>query len=112
MADDTARGGVIAGKPWRRIPNGTKVRHRLEGYQGAVDGLTELAAKGSSLNPDGRTQYRINVGEPLRKLAPEEDLLIVVDDEGLMMQEKQNLRSRTLLTERFRAIFSEDKFVA
>ncbi len=112
MSDNIAPGGVSAGKPWRRIPNGTKVRHRLEGYQGAVDGLTELTAKGSPLNPDGKTQYRINVGEPLRKLAPEEDLLILVDNEGLMMQDKQNARARRLLTERFRTIFSEDKFIA
>jgi hypothetical protein len=62
-------------KPWVRIPDGTRVRHRVEGQEGAIDGLTELITD-SSLNPDGRTQYRIDVGTPYRKLAAEDDLMI------------------------------------
>ena len=40
---------------WVRIPDGTKVRHRSEAYEGVIDGLTEIIS-GSERNPDGRTQ--------------------------------------------------------
>ena len=63
-------------KKWVRIPNGTKVRVGTGGRDGTIDGLTELVT-GSRRNPDGRTQYRINVGEPERTLAVEDDLVSV-----------------------------------
>ncbi len=45
---------------WVRIPNGTRVRHRSEAYEGIIDGLTEIVS-GSERNPDGKTQYRVKV---------------------------------------------------
>src|SRR5881628_3781056 len=55
-------------KDWVRIPDKTKVQYRLEDHRGAVDGLTEMVT-GVKRNPDGRTQYRIDVGQPQRLLA-------------------------------------------
>lgn len=96
---------------WVPIPDGIRVRHRVEGHEGVIDGLTELG-KSLSLNPDGKTQYRINVGMPDRKLAAEDDLLLIADQEGLVMMLKQPAEYRRYVTERLRCIFSEDRFVA
>lgn len=96
-------------REWVRIPNKTKVRHRLENHQGAVDGLTEIVT-GPKRNPDGRTQYRIDVGQPLRLLAAEEDLVILLDDEDLIMMEKEKVEYRRGITERLRGLFREDRF--
>src|SRR5688572_7354695 len=63
-------------RDWVRIPDKTKVRYRLEDHRGAVDGLTEMVT-GVKRNPDGRTQYRIDIGQPQRLLAAEEDLVIL-----------------------------------
>ena len=113
MVHDETQSVPVAGNSWLRIPNGTKVKHRSDGYEGAVDGLTEIVQKGSRLNPDGKTQYRINVsGAPLRKLAAEEDLLIVSDGDGLMVMEKQKEPYRRAVTKRFRDIHPEEKFVS
>ncbi|MGH7255490.1 MAG: hypothetical protein ACREI3_06905, partial [Nitrospirales bacterium] len=77
------------------IPSGIKVKHRQAGYEGTVDGLTAIVAPKATLNPDGRTQYRINVkGQPRRILAPEEDLLILVDPEGVVLMEKAKVEYR------------------
>jgi hypothetical protein len=54
-------------KAWMKIPNGTKVRLTVGGMNGVIDGVTELVV-GPGRNPDGRTQYRVNVGDPLRML--------------------------------------------
>ena len=70
-----------AASQWVRIPDGTMVQHRLDGQKGHIDGLTEIV-NGPSRNPDGRTQYRINVGKGDRVLIAEEDLLILTDAEG------------------------------
>jgi hypothetical protein len=94
---------------WIRIPDKTKVRHKLDDAQGVVEGLTELVA-GPKRNPDMRTQYRLNVGKPQRTLAAEEDLLILLDDEGLVMMEKETELYRRDITERLRTAFSENRF--
>lgn len=47
-------------KRWVRIPDGTKGSFRGDGRDGIIDGLTELVVD-PGRNPDGRTQYRINV---------------------------------------------------
>ena len=52
---------------WVRIPDGTKVKHRHEGHVGFIDGLTEIV-NGPNRNPDGKTQYRMNIGAPDRQL--------------------------------------------
>ena len=73
--------GLHTGKRWVRIPDGTKVRFREDGREGIIDGLTELAVD-PGRNPDSRTQYRINVGDPDRTLAIEDDLLVLTDGDG------------------------------
>jgi hypothetical protein len=94
---------------WTRIPDKTKVRHRLDDNLGTVDGLTEVVL-GPKRNPDRRTQYRIYVGKPQRLLAAEEDLLILLDEEGLVMMDKETASYRRDITERLRAAFQEDRF--
>jgi len=59
-------------KRWVRIPDGTKVRFREDGREGIIGGLTELVV-GPGCNPYSRTQYPINVGDPDRTLAIEDD---------------------------------------
>jgi|CXWL01.1.fsa_nt_gi hypothetical protein len=44
---------------WKPFPDGTRVRHRCDHYEGWIDGLTRL--NGSETNPDGKTQYRIRI---------------------------------------------------
>ncbi len=45
--------GLHTMKRWVRIPDGTEVRFCEGGYEGTIDGLTELAM-GSGRNPDSR----------------------------------------------------------
>ena len=111
MVNEHSSGSLDPRKQWIRIPDGTRVRHRVEGQEGAIDGLTELV-NGSSLNPDGRTQYRIDVGAPYRKLAGEDDLLILTDHEGLVIVIKQPADYRRILTERLHSALRDDRFVA
>jgi len=73
--------GLHEVKRWVRIPDGTKVRFREDGREGIIDGLTELIV-GSGRNPYSRTQYRINVGDPDRTFAIEDDLLVLTDEVG------------------------------
>lgn len=109
---DVERSGPQASeRTWLRLPNGTKVRHREEGYEGIIDGVTEIVDKGAILNPDHKSQYRVHVGEPQRKLAGEDELLIMSDREGLMMIGKQPAGYRKQVTEWFRSRYSEEKFV-
>ncbi len=99
------------GAPWVRIPDGTKVRHRSEGKDGVVEGLTAIVT-GPSRNPDGRTQYRIDVaGAPAMQLAAEDDLLILTDKSGLVLILRQQEGYRRHVTERLHATFAADRFV-
>ena len=111
MEDETPKKPVLE-QSWLRIPNGARVRHRLEGYEGVIDGLTEIVEKGSLLNPDKRSQYRINVGAPTRKLAAEDELLIVADADGLMIIVRAKIEYRRTVTKRFRTQLAAEKFVA
>lgn len=103
-------GQVNAENFWRRIPNGTRVRLRENAQEGVIDGLTELVV-GPGRNPDGRTQYRINLGDTDRMLVAEDALLIVVDAEGLVFILKEKVDYRRLVTEQLRGGFSADRFV-
>jgi len=104
-------GSINEKKPtWRRIPDGTRVRLRENAQEGVIDGLTELVV-GPARNPDGRTQYRINLGDPARMLVAEDALLIVIDKEGLVFMVKQNTDYRRLVTEQLRDGFAADRFV-
>lgn len=95
---------------WVRIPDGTRVRHRSEAYEGVIDGLTELVS-GSERNPDGKTQYRMNVGDSTRVLVSEEHLNILIDDQHLVLLTREPELYRRFVTDRLRAVFSEDRFV-
>ena len=80
--------GLYTVKRWVRIPDGTKVRLREDRCEGIIGGLTELVV-GPGLNPYSRTQYRINVGDPDRTLAIEDDLLVLTDADGVLLMVKQ-----------------------
>jgi hypothetical protein len=95
---------------WVRIPDGTKVRHRSEPYEGVIDGLTEIVS-GSERNPDGRTQYRVNVGDSTRLLVSEDHLNILLDNKNLVLLARESELYRRSVTDRLRAVFSEDRFV-
>jgi len=100
-----------ASKSWTRIPDGTKVQLREGGQQGVINGLTELVV-GPGRNPDGKTQYRLNVGDPERMLVTEDDLLILLDAEGMVLIQKEKPDYRRLVTERLRAVFPSERFLA
>lgn len=95
---------------WVRIPNGTKVRHRTEAYEGIIDGLTEIVS-GADRNPDGKTQYRVNVGDSTRLLVSEDHLNILLDDKNLVFVGRESELYRRSVTNRLRAVFPEDRFV-
>ena len=100
---------ISAAKTWMRIPDGTKVRLLEGGQQGVVDGLTEIVT-GPGRNPDGRTQYRINVGDPARLLISQEGLVVLTDADGVVLMLKENLNYRRIVTERLRAELPTDRF--
>ena len=95
---------------WVRIPDGTKVRHRTEGYDGVIDGLTMIVS-GSGRNPDGKTQYRVKVDDSTRKLVSEDLLNILLDADRLIVVGRQSELYRRQTTNRLRSVFAEDRFV-
>ena len=68
-----------------KLQNGTLIRHKTMGYEGRIEGTTEIKAcftvAGELLNKlDSKQtfQYRVLVdGETMRRIAPEADLEIV-----------------------------------
>lgn len=96
-------------KMWLPIPNGTRVKLRTETLEGVIDGLTELVT-GPDRNPDGRTQYRINVGVPTRHLVAEDNLTILLGGDDLVVMLRQNEPYRRCVTEQLRDKFSADRF--
>ena len=94
---------------WTQIPNGTRVRLAEGGMNGVIDGVTELVV-GPGRNPDGRTQYRVNVGNPHRMLAAQQDLLVLTDAAGLVIVLKENLEYRRFVTGQLRQQISVDRF--
>jgi hypothetical protein len=101
---------TTAHKQWTRIPNGTKVRLSEGGQEGVIDGLTELVV-GPGRNPDGRTQYRLNVGDQARLLVGQDALKVLTDAEGLVMIAKEKIAYRRIVTEQLRAELTPDHFV-
>lgn len=95
---------------WVRIPDGTKVKHRHEGHVGFIDGLTEIVS-GPDRNPDGKTQYRMNIGAPDRQLVTESDLSILIDDEDLVIILRQKAPYRRAVTQSLHSVLSPDRFV-
>ena len=102
--------GLHTVKRWVRIPDGTKVRFCEDGREGIIDRLTELVM-GLGRNPDSRTQYRINVGDPDRTLATEDDLLVLTDADGVVLMVKQKGEYRRVITQQLQAVFAADRFV-
>jgi hypothetical protein len=102
---------IAANKPWTRFPNGTKVRLLEGGQEGLIDGITELVV-GPGRNPDGRTQYRLNVGDRGRILVGQGDLAVLTDHEGLVLIAKQTIEYRRLVTDKLRAELASDRFVS
>jgi hypothetical protein len=96
---------------WIRIPNGTRVRHRSEAYEGVIDGLTEIVS-GPERNPDGKTQYRVKVEDGARLLVPEQHLNILIDTNQLVLVGRESELYRRSLTDRLRAVLPDDRFVA
>ena len=99
-----------AARRWVRIPDGTKVRHRHDAFEGYIDGLTELV-KGPERNPDGKTQYRVNVGTGARELVSENNLSILLDQNDLVMIGKEKEPYRRSVTAHLRASLEEHMFV-
>lgn len=95
---------------WVRIPNGTKVRHRHEGYDGHIDGLTEIV-EGPNRNPDGKTQYRLNIGGTTRRLVTEDDLSILLDADNLVIMIRQKEPYRRSITIQMHGVLSDDRFI-
>ena len=95
---------------WVRIPDGTKVKHRHEGHIGFIDGLTEIVT-GPNRNPDGKTQYRMNIGAPDRQLVTESDLSILIDDEDLVIMLRQKAPYRRAVTQSLHSVLAPDRFV-
>ncbi len=101
---------LASAEHWVRIPNGTRVRHRSEAYEGIIDGLTEIVS-GSERNPDGKTQYRVKVEEGARLLVSEQHLNILLDTNQLVLIGRESELYRRSLTDRLRAVLPEDRFV-
>jgi hypothetical protein len=87
-----------------------KVRLREDGREEIIDGPTELVV-GPSRNPDSRTQYRINVGDPDRTLAIEDDRLVLTDEDGVVLMVKPKGEYRHVVTRPLQAVFAVDRFV-
>ncbi len=93
-----------------RIPDGMKMQHRYERYEGVVDGLTEIVT-GSRRNLDGRTQYRLKTGLHRRQLVTENDLCILLDDCDLAIMKHAKAPHHRSITEHLRSVFVEDRYV-
>ena len=102
---------IAASKRWTRFPNGTKVRLLEGGQEGVIDGLTELVV-GPGRNPDGRTQYRLDVGDRSRMLVEQGALAVLTDKDGLVLIVQGNIQYRRLVTDQLRAELTHDRFVA
>lgn len=68
-----------------KLPDGTLIRHKVAGYEGRIDGFTQIktcfTAGGAPLDKSHTKhifQYRVAVaGESMRRIAPAEDLEIL-----------------------------------
>lgn len=102
--------GTLSESRWVRIPDGIGVRHRSEAYDGVIDGLTEIVS-GTDRNPDGKTQYRVKIGNSTRILVSENHLNILIDKNDLVVVRRESERYRQYTTDRLRSVFAPDRFV-
>ena len=65
---------------------------------------------GPGRNPDTRTQYRINVGDPNRTPAIEDDLVVLTDEDGAVLEVKQKGKYRRMVTQELQAVLAADRF--
>jgi hypothetical protein len=72
--------------------------------------LTEIVS-GSDRNPDGKTQYRVKVGDGTRLLVSENHLNILLDNKQMVLLARESELFRRSVTDRLRAVFPEDRFV-
>lgn len=94
---------------WVPIPDGTRVTLRNETLEGVIDGLTEFVS-GPDRNPDGKTQYRMNIGIPTRQLVAEDNLSILLGGDDLVIMVRQKEPYRRSVTEQLRGKFAADRF--
>jgi hypothetical protein len=66
---------------------------------------------GPGRNQDSLTQYRINIEDPDRTLAIEDDLLVLTDADGVVLMVKQKGEYRRVVTQQLQAVFCVDRFV-
>jgi hypothetical protein len=66
---------------------------------------------GARRNPDGRTQYRLNTGLPMRQLVTEDELCILLDHDDLVIMGRQQEPYRRCVTESLLSAFAEDRFI-
>ncbi|HKC94245.1 MAG TPA: hypothetical protein VKB81_09545, partial [Nitrospira sp.] len=59
----------------------------------------------------GRTQYRVNVGDPAQLLVAQYGLLVLTDADGVVLMLKENVDYRRSVTEWLRVELSADRFV-
>jgi hypothetical protein len=79
---------------WKPFPEATRVKHRDEGYEGWVDGLTEVH-KGGKVNPDGKSKYRIRFHDrETRALAAEQEIEHCKDLESIFQSTATLLQKR------------------
>ena len=87
-----------------RLQKGTIIRHKVAGYEGRIDGTTEIracfTARGELVgksSPGQTFQYRIAVaGELLRRIAPPEDLEVLESSVTATNQRKRLARKSTV----------------
>jgi hypothetical protein len=73
------------------LQDGTLVRHRIQGYQGRIEGITQIKAcftKGGAALALALAkepfQYRVAVkGESMRHIAPADDLEVIEEEQAL-----------------------------
>jgi hypothetical protein len=82
---------------WKPFPDGTRVRHLRDHYDGSIDGLTWL--EGSETNPDGKTQYRIRIQTHRDRKLSSHDKLEDCKDPERIFRSTEGLLQKTIAKE-------------
>src|SRR5919106_2186441 len=79
---------------WKPFSEGTRVKHRDEGYEGWVDGVTERH-EGGKVNPDAKSKYRMRLHDcEKRALAAEQEIEHCKDLESIFRSTATLLQKR------------------
>ena len=73
--------------------------------------MDENSSRHEAQSSRRRTRYRINVGDPDRALAIEDDLLVLNDADGIVIIAKQKSEYRCVVTQQLQAAFGADRSV-